>query len=109
MKVGDGALVFFHCKADASYFRCINKLSPRESMTAGPQSRKSEEEVTHIWISAGQSCPAAAGVTWRHDGSRTRPESLPFACVVKMSSVCLSLFVCFVLFSFVGGGVLNNG
>lgn len=93
IKVGDSALVFFHCKADVSYFRCINTRSLRESMTSGPQSRKSEEEVTHIWISAGQSRPATAGVTWRHDRSLTRPESVPFACVMKMSSVCLK--VCF--------------
>lgn len=102
MKVGDGALVFFHCKADASYFRCINTQSPRESVTAGPQSRKSEEEVTHIWISAGRSCPATAGVTWRHDGSRTRPESVPLACVVKMSSEFF--WFCFVWGEREGGG-----
>lgn len=102
INVCDNALVFFHCKADASYFRCINTLSLWEGMTPGPQSRKSEEEVTHIWISAGQSCPATAGVTWRHDRTLARPEPVSFTCVMKFLP-CVCVFEVFFVFFFLEG------
>lgn len=99
--------IVFHCKADASYFGGTSTLSLWESTAAGPQSRRSEEEVTHIWISAGQSCPATAGVTWR-GRTLARLESVPFACVMKMYSVCVFDIFWFFFFFLGGGGVTDD-
>lgn len=65
--------------------------------------------MTHIWISAGQSCPATAGVTWRHDRTLARPESVSFTCVIKyLPYVCACLKFVFIYFGEEGGYLIDD-